>query len=34
MEDSRSEAIRWATEEIKNEFTEATWAMFWLSFAT
>jgi RNA polymerase sigma-70 factor (ECF subfamily) len=31
MEESRSEAIRWATEEIKNEFTEATWAMFWLT---
>ncbi len=31
MEESRREAIRWATEEIQSEFTEQTWAMFWLS---
>lgn len=31
MEESRREAIRWATAEIQNEFTEVTWAMFWLT---
>ncbi|MCU0719279.1 MAG: sigma-70 family RNA polymerase sigma factor [Pirellula sp.] len=31
MEESRREAIRWATEEIQCEFTEVTWAMFWLT---
>ncbi len=31
MEESRREAIRWATEAIQSEFTEETWAMFWLS---
>ncbi len=31
MEESRREAIRWATEEIQSEFTEVTWAMFWLT---
>lgn len=31
MEESRREAIRWATEEIKSEFTEVTWTMFWLT---
>ncbi len=31
MEESRREAIRWATEEIQCEFTEMTWEMFWLT---
>jgi RNA polymerase sigma-70 factor (ECF subfamily) len=31
MEESRREAIRWATEEIQSEFTEVTWDMFWLT---
>lgn len=31
MEESRREAIRWATEEIQSEFTEVTWTMFWLT---
>lgn len=31
MEESRREAIRWATKEIQSEFTEVTWAMFWLT---
>ncbi len=31
MEESRREAIRWATEAIRSEFTEVTWAMFWMT---
>lgn len=31
MEESRREAMRWAADEIRNEFTEVTWAMFWLT---
>ena len=31
LNESRREAIRWATEEIRSEFTEGTWAMFWLT---
>ncbi len=31
IHESRSEAIRWATREIQSEFTEITWAMFWLT---
>ncbi len=31
IEESRREAMRWAAEEIRSEFTEVTWAMFWLS---
>ncbi len=31
MQESRREAIRWATEAIRHEFTEVTWAMFWLT---
>lgn len=31
MEESRREAIRWATEAIQHEFTEVTWALFWLT---
>ncbi len=31
MEESRREAICWATEEIRSEFTEVTWTMFWLT---
>ena len=31
MEESRRQALRWAAEEIRNEFTEVTWAMFWLT---
>lgn len=31
IEESRREAMRWAAEEIRSEFTEMTWAMFWLS---
>jgi RNA polymerase sigma-70 factor, ECF subfamily len=31
MEESRSEAMRWATQEIRCEFTEVTWDMFWLT---
>ena len=29
IEESRREAMRWAAEEIRNEFTVTTWAMFW-----
>ena len=31
MEESRREAMRWAADEIQSEFTEVTWAMFWLT---
>ncbi len=31
IEESRREAIRWATEAIQHEFTVVTWAMFWLT---
>lgn len=31
IEESRREAMRWAAEEIRSEFTKVTWAMFWLS---
>jgi RNA polymerase sigma-70 factor (ECF subfamily) len=29
IEESRRQAMRWAADEIRNEFTEVTWAMFW-----
>ena len=29
MEESRREDMRWAADEIRSEFTEVTWAMFW-----
>lgn len=29
--ESRREAMRWAADEIRSEFTEVTWAMFWLT---
>lgn len=31
LEESRREALRWAADEIRSEFTEVTWAMFWLT---
>ncbi|MBL8817261.1 MAG: sigma-70 family RNA polymerase sigma factor [Planctomyces sp.] len=31
MEESRREAMRWASDEIRSEFSEVTWAMFWLT---
>ena len=31
MEESRREAMRWAADEVRGEFTEATWSMFWLT---
>jgi|JI9StandDraft_1071089.scaffolds.fasta_scaffold00073_39 RNA polymerase sigma-70 factor (ECF subfamily) len=31
IEESRREAMRWAADEIRSEFTEVTWAMFWLT---
>lgn len=31
LEESRREAMRWAADEIRSEFTEVTWAMFWLT---
>lgn len=31
LEESRRQALRWAAEEIRNEFTEVTWKMFWLT---
>lgn len=31
MAESRREAMRWAADEIRSEFTEVTWAMFWLT---
>ena len=30
-QESRREAMRWAAHEIQSEFTEVTWAMFWLT---
>ncbi len=29
VEESRREAMRWAAGEIRSEFTEVTWVMFW-----
>lgn len=29
LEESRIQALRWAAEQIRCEFSEATWAMFW-----
>lgn len=29
MEESRIQALRWAAEQIRGEFLEATWTMFW-----
>lgn len=29
MEESRMQAFRWAAEQIRCEFTEVTWALFW-----
>jgi len=29
LNESRMEAFRWAAREVKDEFTNATWAMFW-----
>lgn len=29
IEESRREAMRWEADEIRSEFTELTWAMFW-----
>ena len=29
VEESRREAMRWAAGEIRSEFTEVTWTMFW-----
>lgn len=31
LHESRMEAFRWASEEVRHEFTSATWAMFWQS---
>lgn len=31
LEESRREAMRWAAEEIRGEFTEVTWSLFWMS---
>jgi len=31
LRESRMEAFRWASEEIRHEFTAATWTMFWQS---
>lgn len=31
MRESRMEAFRWASEEVRHEFTPATWTMFWQS---
>ncbi len=31
IEESRREAMRWASDEIRREFSEVTWAMFWLT---
>ena len=31
VQETRREAFRWASEEIRHEFTSATWAMFWQS---
>lgn len=29
LDESRMQALRWAAEQIRGEFTEATWSMFW-----
>lgn len=29
LKESRVQALRWAAEKIRSEFSEATWAMFW-----
>lgn len=29
IEESRREALRWAADEVRDEFTEVTWALFW-----
>lgn len=31
LAESRREAMRWAANEIRSEFTEVTWSMFWLT---
>lgn len=31
IEESRREAMRWAAEEIRSEFKDETWSMFWLT---
>ncbi len=31
LHESRMEAFRWASEEVRHEFKSATWAMFWQS---
>lgn len=31
VEEARKEAFRWASNEIRDEFTQATWSMFWLT---
>lgn len=31
LEECRREAIRWAADAIRGEFTEVTWSMFWLT---
>lgn len=31
MEESRREAMRWAADAIRHEFTDVTWALFWLT---
>lgn len=31
LEESRCQAMRWAADEIRCEFTEATWSLFWLT---
>jgi RNA polymerase sigma-70 factor (ECF subfamily) len=31
LAEARKELVRWATEQIRSEFSEATWNVFWLS---
>lgn len=31
MSEARKELVRWATEQIRSEFSEATWNVFWLT---
>ncbi|MCA9009444.1 MAG: sigma-70 family RNA polymerase sigma factor [Planctomycetaceae bacterium] len=31
LAEARKELIRWATEQIRSEFSEATWKVFWLT---
>ena len=31
LSEARKELIRWATEQIRSEFSEATWNVFWLT---